>query len=163
MTSLTALLSKWPLIRQIRRRADGTGLEAMSDKTRAMHARTDLAPVLHICHYGKPSARRQNVDLARPTRERMKIEAYLFIAGGLIFMAGVQPEIISAAEDSATYATSQPIEKGQAPGMQVQLLSENHGRREYAVIFSKGDEAFSGLNEFAEKFHVTSARVRETH
>ena len=44
-------------------------------------------------------------------------------------MAGVQPEIISAAEDSATYATSQPIEKGQAAGMQVQLLSENHGRR----------------------------------
>lgn len=78
-------------------------------------------------------------------------------------MAGVQPEIISPAEDSATYATSQPIEKGQAPGMQVQLLSENHGRREYAVIFSKGDEAFSDLNEFAEKFHVTSARVRETH
>ena len=43
MTSLTALLSRWPLIRQIRRRADGTGLEAMSDKTRAMHARTDGA------------------------------------------------------------------------------------------------------------------------
>ena len=43
MTSLTALLSKWPLIRQIRERADGTGLEAMSDKTRAMHARIDGA------------------------------------------------------------------------------------------------------------------------
>ena len=41
--------------------------------------------------------------------------------------------------------------------MHVQLLSENHGRKEYAVIFSKGDEAFSGLNEFAEKYHVTSA------
>jgi predicted DNA-binding protein with PD1-like motif len=53
--------------------------------------------------------------------------------------------------------TSQPIEKGKAPGMQVQLLSESHGRKEYAVIFSKGDEAFSGLNEFAEKYHVTSA------
>jgi hypothetical protein len=72
-------------------------------------------------------------------------------------MAGVQSEIISAAEDSATYATSQPIEKGKAPGMQVQLLSENHGRREYAVIFSKGDEAFSGMLEFAQKYHVTSA------
>jgi len=53
--------------------------------------------------------------------------------------------------------TSQQIEKGKAPGMHVQLLSENHGRKEYAVIFSKGDEAFSGLNEFAEKYHVTSA------
>jgi len=41
--------------------------------------------------------------------------------------------------------------------MQVQVLSENHGRREYAVIFAKGDEAFSDLNEFAERFHVVSA------
>jgi predicted DNA-binding protein with PD1-like motif len=41
--------------------------------------------------------------------------------------------------------------------MRVQLLSENQGRKEYAVIFNKGDEAFSGLNEFAEKYRVTSA------
>src|SRR5437867_12080715 len=45
MPSLTALLLKWPLVRQIRERIDGTGLEAMSDKTRAMHARTDDAQV----------------------------------------------------------------------------------------------------------------------
>jgi hypothetical protein len=31
MTSLTALLSKWPLVRQIRERAEGTGLEAMTE------------------------------------------------------------------------------------------------------------------------------------
>jgi hypothetical protein len=36
MRSLTALLLKWPLVRQIRERRDGTGLESMSDKTRAM-------------------------------------------------------------------------------------------------------------------------------
>jgi len=52
MTSVTALLSRWPLIRQIRERADGTGLEAMSDKTRAMHARIDDAKVARsICPY----------------------------------------------------------------------------------------------------------------
>src|SRR5437879_7698085 len=52
MTSLAGLLSKWPLIRQIRERADGTGLEAMSDKTRAMHARIDDAQVARsICPY----------------------------------------------------------------------------------------------------------------
>jgi formate dehydrogenase major subunit len=52
MTSLSALLSKWPLIRQIRRRTDGTGLEAMSDKTRAIHARTDGASIARsICPY----------------------------------------------------------------------------------------------------------------
>ena len=47
-----ALLSKWPLVRQIRERKDGTGLEAMSDKTRAMHARIDDAKVARsICPY----------------------------------------------------------------------------------------------------------------
>lgn len=52
MTSLTALLSKWPLVRQILEGKDGTGLEAMSEKTRAMHARTDDAQVARsICPY----------------------------------------------------------------------------------------------------------------
>jgi formate dehydrogenase major subunit len=52
MASLTGLLSKWPLMRQIRQRADGTGLESMSDKTRAMHARIDGAEVARsVCPY----------------------------------------------------------------------------------------------------------------
>ena len=52
MASLTGLLGKWPLIRQIREYADGTGLEAMSDKTRAMHARIDGAEVARsVCPY----------------------------------------------------------------------------------------------------------------
>jgi len=52
MMSLTGLLSKWPLIRQIRERKDGTGLESMSDKTRAMRARIDDAQVARsICPY----------------------------------------------------------------------------------------------------------------
>jgi len=49
---MSGLLSKWPLVRQIRERKDGTGLEAMSEKTRAMHARTDGAKVARsICPY----------------------------------------------------------------------------------------------------------------
>ncbi len=52
MPSLTGLLAKWPLLRQIRQRKDGTGQEAMSDQTRAMHARTDGAEVARsICPY----------------------------------------------------------------------------------------------------------------
>ncbi len=39
-------------MRQIRERKDGTGLEAMSEKTRAIHARTDDAQVARsICPY----------------------------------------------------------------------------------------------------------------
>ena len=45
-------LSKWPLVRQIRDRADGTGLESMSDATRAMKARLDGKEVTRsICPY----------------------------------------------------------------------------------------------------------------
>ena len=49
---MIGLLSKWPLVRQIRERKDGTGLESMSDKTRAMRARIDNADVARsICPY----------------------------------------------------------------------------------------------------------------
>src|SRR6202035_4898795 len=52
MATLAGLLSKWPLIRQMRERADGTGVESMADKTRAMHARIDDAQVARsICPY----------------------------------------------------------------------------------------------------------------
>jgi formate dehydrogenase major subunit len=52
MPSVAKLLSKWPLVRQIRERKDGTGLESMSEKTRGLHARTDDAQVARsICPY----------------------------------------------------------------------------------------------------------------
>jgi formate dehydrogenase major subunit len=52
MASLTALLSKWPVIRQIREQADGTGLEATSDKIRGMRARIEGARVARsVCPY----------------------------------------------------------------------------------------------------------------
>jgi hypothetical protein len=54
-------------------------------------------------------------------------------------------------------APSQAGPNGKAPRMQVQLLNPGEQTREYAVIFYQGDEAFSGLQEFAEKYHVTSA------
>ncbi len=41
--------------------------------------------------------------------------------------------------------------------MQVQLLNPGEPTKQYAVIFYEGDEAFSGLLEFAEKYQVTSA------
>jgi formate dehydrogenase major subunit len=52
MISFGSLLAKWPLVRQIREGKDGTGLESMSDKTRAMHARIDNAQVARsVCPY----------------------------------------------------------------------------------------------------------------
>jgi uncharacterized protein len=55
-------------------------------------------------------------------------------------------------------APSQLVQNGNAaPGMKVQLLSEEGGQKEYAVIFSTGDEAYSGLRAFAQKYNITSA------
>jgi formate dehydrogenase major subunit len=52
MSSLPDLLSKWPLVRQNCEGKDGTGLESMSPRTRAMHARIDDAQVARsICPY----------------------------------------------------------------------------------------------------------------
>jgi len=54
-------------------------------------------------------------------------------------------------------APSEAVPKGKAPRMQVQLLNHGEPTKQYAVIFYQGDEAFSGLLEFAQKYHVTSA------
>jgi formate dehydrogenase major subunit len=52
MSSPAEFFMQWPLVRQILERKDGTGLEAMSDKTRTMHARIDDAEVARsICPY----------------------------------------------------------------------------------------------------------------
>jgi predicted DNA-binding protein with PD1-like motif len=64
----------------------------------------------------------------------------------------------SVVEGTPQYVTPvHPIPSGNAPGMKVQLLSDQNGQKEYAVIFSTGDEAFSGLTDFAKQYHVTSA------
>ena len=62
----------------------------------------------------------------------------------------------AAPQELSTYISpSHPIEEGKAPGMKVQLIRDGDAK-EFAVIFAKGDEAFSGLMEFAEKYHVGS-------
>jgi len=58
------------------------------------------------------------------------------------------PRYISPAESVQT--------KGSAPGMKVKLITSRGETKQYAVIFSEGDEAYSGLLDFAEKYHVTS-------
>jgi hypothetical protein len=60
MTSLTGLLSKWPLIRQIRERTDGAGFEAMSDKTCAMRARVDDALGERMLDFYEPLLKSNN-------------------------------------------------------------------------------------------------------
>lgn len=49
------------------------------------------------------------------------------------------------------------VPHSKAPKMQVQLLNPGEATRQYAIILYQGDEAFSGMLDFAEKYHVTSA------
>src|SRR5271170_6749304 len=61
-------------------------------------------------------------------------------------------------EGASSYVSPSQIPRtGHAPGMKVQLLSDQGGQKDYALIFSTGDDAYTGLYEFAEKYHVTSA------
>jgi predicted DNA-binding protein with PD1-like motif len=83
---------------------------------------------------------------------KAKRVVYVLSLIGIATMIGYSQEAISE-----YVAPSQAVPKGKAPRMQVQLLNHGEPTKQYAVIFYQGDEAFSGLLEFAEKYHVTSA------
>jgi predicted DNA-binding protein with PD1-like motif len=63
----------------------------------------------------------------------------------------------SQEKKSEYVAPSEAIPRGKAPKMKVRLLNPGETTRQYEVIFYQGDEAFSGLVEFAQQYHVTSA------
>lgn len=81
-------------------------------------------------------------------------EALLTLVVGSVWMASP----VGLQETKVTYVSpAQSVQKrGSAPGMKVKLISSGEGSKEYVVIFSAGDEACSGLLDFAEKYHVTS-------
>jgi predicted DNA-binding protein with PD1-like motif len=78
--------------------------------------------------------------------------------GYALLLLGIVTTIGYSQETTNEYvAPSEAGPKGKAPRMQVQLLNSGEPTKQYAVIFYTGDEAFSGLLAFAEKYHVTSA------
>jgi predicted DNA-binding protein with PD1-like motif len=83
---------------------------------------------------------------------KVKIFSYALLLVGIATIVG------QSQETSNEYVSpKEAVPTGRAPKMQVQSLSHGEQAREYAVIFGTGDEAFSGLLEFAEKYHITSA------
>jgi predicted DNA-binding protein with PD1-like motif len=78
--------------------------------------------------------------------------------GCLLALFGIAALIgYSRQKDSDYVSPSEAVPTGKAPKMRVQLLASEEPTKQYAVIFYQGDEAFSGLLEFAQKYHVTSA------
>jgi uncharacterized protein len=83
----------------------------------------------------------------------------LFCVLALIGVTGWPGHSSETAQEKASeyVSPSAAVPRGRAPGMKVQLLNPGDPVKQYAVIFYQGDEAFSGLLEFAEQYHVTSA------
>jgi uncharacterized protein len=78
--------------------------------------------------------------------------------GCVLVLIGIAGLTVYSQEKGSEYVSpSEAVPRGKAPKMQVQLLNPGEPTKQYAVIFYQGDEAFSGLLEFAEKYHVTSA------
>ena len=76
----------------------------------------------------------------------------------ILVLIGIAGLVAQSQEKGSEYVSpSEAAPRGKAPKMQVQLLNPGDPTKQYAVIFYQGDEAFSGLLEFAEKYHVTSA------
>jgi predicted DNA-binding protein with PD1-like motif len=76
----------------------------------------------------------------------------------VLALIGIAIAMAHPRETASEYVSpSQAVPKGKAPRMQVELLNSGEQTKQYAVIFYQGDEAFSGLQEFADNYHVTSA------
>jgi len=76
----------------------------------------------------------------------------------VLVLIGATTVVGYSQETASEYVSpSEAVPRGKAPKMQVQLLNPGEATKQYAVIFYQGDEAFSGLVEFAEKYQVTSA------
>ncbi len=76
-----------------------------------------------------------------------QIAFFVLLVIGLQFTANAQQFV----------SPTQPVETGKAPGVRVKLLSTNGETKTYVLAFSPGDEVRSGLNEFAQNYHVQSA------
>jgi len=78
--------------------------------------------------------------------------------GCALVLIGITAMMVRSQDTTGEYvAPSEAVARGKAPKMQVQMLTTEEPTKQYAVIFYQGDEAFSGLVEFAEKYDVTSA------
>jgi hypothetical protein len=82
----------------------------------------------------------------------------LKLVGCVLIFIGITGLAAYSREKGDDYVSpSEAGPRGNAPKMEVQLLNPGEPTKQYAVIFYQGDEAFSGLLEFAEKYRVTSA------
>jgi predicted DNA-binding protein with PD1-like motif len=81
----------------------------------------------------------------------------LKLAGCIVGLIGIACLMGYSQERGEYVSPSEAVPRGRAPKMKIRLLNPGEATKQYVVIFYQGDEAFSGLVEFAEQYHVTSA------
>jgi len=64
---------------------------------------------------------------------------------------------VAGAQEGDGISPSRAVPVGKAPGMQVKLVKDAAGEKVYVVIFHRGDEALSGLTDFAVQNKVEDA------
>jgi predicted DNA-binding protein with PD1-like motif len=74
---------------------------------------------------------------------------------GLLLFTGADSSRAQSAE--SLISPSRPVPAGKAPGMEVKRIKNAPDEQVYAVIFHKGDEALSGLTDFATQYKVGDA------
>src|ERR1700689_4397306 len=91
-------------------------------------------------------------------RSTIVIKIKQLVCAVILMLMGISAVIVHSHDMAGDYVgPSVAVPTGKAPRMQVQFLNPGEPTKQYAVIFYQGDEAFSELAEFAEKYHVASA------
>jgi predicted DNA-binding protein with PD1-like motif len=76
---------------------------------------------------------------------------------GCLSLLFIVATVMAHSQETASgyVAPSEAVPRGKAPKMQVQLLNPGEQTKQFGVNLYRGDEAFSGLLEFVEKYDVT--------
>jgi len=79
----------------------------------------------------------------------MKLKVLLWTVLSVLVAGQMAAQATATQPDERFISPSRPVPVGKAPGMQVKLVKDTPEEKVYAVIFHKGDEALSGLTDFA--------------
>ena len=83
------------------------------------------------------------------------MRVFQLLCGCLLF--GLGDTLIAQAPADALIAPTRPVPTGKAPHIQVKQVRSGPGETVYAVVFHSGDEALSGLTDFAIANRIVDA------
>jgi predicted DNA-binding protein with PD1-like motif len=86
----------------------------------------------------------------------MRLKFTLFMAISIMPFVFCSPDRAQSPDD-LYISPSRPVPTGKAPGMQVKQIKNTRDEKIYAVIFRRGDEALSGLTDFAMQNKIEDA------